>query len=207
MWMKHFIKHVQPSKESKCLLLLDGHSSHTKKLEAIKLTCECGVVMLSFPPHTTHRMQPLDVGFFKPLKTAYNRSVETWMKSHSYKRAASVYQVSRFVGEAYLKAATMETAISGFRATGLWPPNRHVFDEELSRSTPPASAMSPPPASAMSPPPASAMSPQPASAMSHPPVSAMSPPPASAMSPPPASAMSHPPVSAMSPPPPNINFT
>ena len=123
MWMKHFIKHVQPSKESKCLLLLDGHSSHTKNLEAINLARECGVVMLSFPPHTTHRMQPLDVGFFKPLKTAYNRSVETWMKSHSYKRAVSAYQVSRFVGEAYLKAATMETAINGFRATGLWLPN------------------------------------------------------------------------------------
>ena len=35
MWLKHFIKSVNSSKENKHLLLLDGHASHTKNLEAI----------------------------------------------------------------------------------------------------------------------------------------------------------------------------
>ena len=39
--------------------------------------------------------------------------------------------VSSLVGRSFVKAATMETAVNGFRKTGLWPPNRHVFDEEF----------------------------------------------------------------------------
>ena len=98
--------------------------------------------MMSFPPHTTHRMQPFDVAFFKPLKTAYSISLEMWMKSSSYQRAASVYEISRFVDEAYMEAATMATAVNGFRATGLWPPNRHAFDDEFARLSQPTANQS-----------------------------------------------------------------
>ena len=44
-----------------------------------------------------------------------------------------VHLVSGLVGRSFVKAATMETTVNGFRKTGLWPPNRHVFDEEFSR--------------------------------------------------------------------------
>ena len=63
MWLKHFIKSVNSSKENKHLLLLDGHTSHTNNLEAILLARDNGLTMLSFPPHTSHKMQPLDVVF------------------------------------------------------------------------------------------------------------------------------------------------
>ena len=68
MWLKHFITSVNSSMENKHLLLLDGHASHTNNLEAIRLARDNGVTMLSFPPHTTHKMQPLDVSFFRSLK-------------------------------------------------------------------------------------------------------------------------------------------
>jgi len=34
------------------------------------------------PPHSSHRLQPLDVGCFLPLKTAYNRQVDSLASSY-----------------------------------------------------------------------------------------------------------------------------
>ena len=43
-----------PNKDSKVLLLLDGHASHTKNLEDINIAREAGVIMLSFLPHCSY---------------------------------------------------------------------------------------------------------------------------------------------------------
>ncbi|XP_065664545.1 uncharacterized protein LOC136086192 [Hydra vulgaris] len=66
-WMRMFISHVKPTKDDKVLLILDGHKFHTKNLEAIQLAIDNNVIILSLPPHTTHKLQPLDKAFFKPL--------------------------------------------------------------------------------------------------------------------------------------------
>lgn len=66
LWLEHFIKEINPSATRKVLLLLDGHKSHTHNLKALERASECGVTMLSLPPHTSHHLQPLDVSFFKP---------------------------------------------------------------------------------------------------------------------------------------------
>ena len=68
-YLNHFIEFVKPSTATPVLLILDGHALHTKNLSVIDLASSNGVIMLSLPPHTTHRLQPLDVGFFKPLQT------------------------------------------------------------------------------------------------------------------------------------------
>lgn len=71
-WLKHFCSHATPSNDNKVLLLLDGHSSH-KSLEAVMFAKKNGIILMCFPAHCTHRMQPLDVSFFGPLKTYYNQ--------------------------------------------------------------------------------------------------------------------------------------
>ncbi|KAK9680522.1 hypothetical protein QE152_g39032 [Popillia japonica] len=43
--------------------------------------------------------------------------------------AVTQYQVAELLGEAYAKAATIENAVNGFRAAGVWPVNRHVFKD------------------------------------------------------------------------------
>ena len=68
-YLKHFKNHVSASKDNSVLLVLDGHSSHTSNLQALEYTTQNGISLISLPPHTTHRMQPLDVGFLKPLRT------------------------------------------------------------------------------------------------------------------------------------------
>jgi len=84
-WMKHFIKWVKPSVTDKVLLILDGHCSH-KSLEVIDLARANGVIMICLPLHTTHRIQPLDLAVFGPLKKYYNCEYENWMVSNPGKR-------------------------------------------------------------------------------------------------------------------------
>lgn len=125
-WLSHFIDHTKPSTKKKVLLVLDGHSSHTQSLKAIELPRKNGIIMLSFPSHCTHRMQPLDVGFFKPLNTYFSAAITT--RLHQFPgRALNVEAISSLVGSAFPRAATVEVAINSFRKTGLWPPDRHVF--------------------------------------------------------------------------------
>ena len=60
-------KKTSQSFEDPVLLLMDNHESHCT-LDAINYCCENGMVVLTFPPHCTHRMQPLDVAFNGPFK-------------------------------------------------------------------------------------------------------------------------------------------
>ncbi|XP_025154458.1 tigger transposable element-derived protein 6-like [Harpegnathos saltator] len=60
-FIKYFVNQTRPSKEQPVLIVLDGHSSHTKSLNVIDYCRESGVILLSLPPHCTHKMQPLDV--------------------------------------------------------------------------------------------------------------------------------------------------
>ena len=128
-WIKHFKKHVNSSQENKVLLLLDGHSSH-KQLEVLNYAKEHGIVMLAFPPHCTHRLQPLDVAFFGPLKTYYNQAITKWLMNNPG-RVVTQFQIANLFSEAYGKAATVSNALSGFLSTGISPFNRDIFPEHL----------------------------------------------------------------------------
>ena len=60
-WFKLFLEFCTPSKDKPLLLLLDGYATHTKSLELVELARANNVILLCFPPHTTHRLEPLDV--------------------------------------------------------------------------------------------------------------------------------------------------
>jgi hypothetical protein len=58
LFMEHFIKHTKVTKDRPVLLLLDNHQSHLA-VKVLDLAKENGVVVLSFPPHISHKLQPL----------------------------------------------------------------------------------------------------------------------------------------------------
>ena len=128
-WLKHFVQCVKPCPDKKVLLVLDGHKSHTKNLQAIEIARDNNVIKLSLPPHTTHKTQPLDRAFFKPLQTFYDQAAEKWLRTNPG-RSITCYQIGRLFGEAYVMAATMRVAIKGFEASGIWPCSRNVFQEQ-----------------------------------------------------------------------------
>jgi hypothetical protein len=56
-------------------LILDGHESH-HSVEFEGYCKENKIITLCMPAHASHLLQPLDVGCFGPLKTAYRREIE-----------------------------------------------------------------------------------------------------------------------------------
>jgi DDE superfamily endonuclease len=135
-WFEHFVHHTHPSAESRVLLVLDGHKTHTTNLDVINLAREQHVSLLCLPPHCSHRLQPLDVSFMKPLNTFYAQEVERWLLNHPG-RVVTVQNLPELFGAAYLKAASALTAVNGFRKTGIWPINRHIFsDADFSAALP-----------------------------------------------------------------------
>ena len=129
-WLKHFIKFAKPTQEGKVLLILDEHKSHTQSFDALELASKKGVIMLSLRPHTNHKLQPLNLTFFRPLKTYYYQNIEheQWLKAHPG-RAVTVFQVSQIFGLAYGKAATINAAVKDFKKAGICPIDRSVFEE------------------------------------------------------------------------------
>ncbi|XP_069705676.1 uncharacterized protein [Periplaneta americana] len=127
-WIRHFIRTVKPSPQERVLLILDGHSSHTQSLKAIEICRQYGVIMLSLPSHCMHRLQSLDVSFFKPLNTFMSAAISTKMRELPGQRL-NVQHIASLVGVAFPRAANMQIAMNGFRHTGLWPVDRNVFSE------------------------------------------------------------------------------
>ena len=50
-------------------LLLDGHRTHYS-LQFIRYAVAHGIILMSYPGHSTHLLQPLDVTLFAPLQSA-----------------------------------------------------------------------------------------------------------------------------------------
>nr|XP_023030423.1 uncharacterized protein LOC111518260 [Leptinotarsa decemlineata] len=82
-WFKPPIKHTNPIPESKVLLILDGNFSHTRNIDVIELARKNNVDILSLPPHTTHKLQPLDKTFMGPLKTYYSEEIRMWIRDNN----------------------------------------------------------------------------------------------------------------------------
>lgn len=130
VWFKRFLDYANPGPNKPVLLILDGHNSHAKNLELVNLARENHVVLLCFPPHTTHRLQPLDVSFMAPLSTFYEQEVRKWLINHPG-RCVTIFQVSKLFRDAFSRAATVQTALKGFEKTGIHPFNSHVFPDHL----------------------------------------------------------------------------
>ena len=124
-YLKHFTKHVKCSKEEPVLLVLDNHDSHIS-IASLNLAKDSGIVLLTFPPHCSHKLQPLDRSVYGPFKKYYNNACAGYMASHPGK-PVTIYEVAALVGQAFPLAFTAENISSGFRVSGIYPFNRDVF--------------------------------------------------------------------------------
>jgi hypothetical protein len=74
------------------VLMYDGHGSHVT-LEMIDAALAHNVILFCLPPHTTHRLQPCDVGVFGLLKKAWNQCCDAVLeRTGSQLKASDVVQ-------------------------------------------------------------------------------------------------------------------
>ena len=73
LYMNHFVKYAKPSKDYKVLLILDNHQSHIE-VQVLNYAKENHITLLSFPPHCSHELQPLDKSVLGHFKTYVNQA-------------------------------------------------------------------------------------------------------------------------------------
>ncbi|XP_030753169.1 uncharacterized protein LOC115880173 [Sitophilus oryzae] len=127
-WLKHFAQYVNISTVDPVLVILDNHATHSS-LKSYKSCRENGIVLVSLPPHTSHRLQPLDVTFFSSLKTAYSKECDLHMKTHHYSKI-EVTDIAELFAKAYNRITSKEKGLNGFKNTGIFPLDRNLFGEE-----------------------------------------------------------------------------
>ena len=67
----HFLKYVQGSSDSYKLVLYDGHKTHLHP-DIIQWALKNNIVLFVLPAHSSHILQPLDVGCLAPFKNTFH---------------------------------------------------------------------------------------------------------------------------------------
>ena len=92
------------------------------------------------PSHSSHLLQPLDVGCFSPLKRAYSRQIKGLIRDH-INHITKLEFLPAFYA-AYKQSITKENICASFQGAGLVPhdPDRVIakLDVKLRTPTPPA---------------------------------------------------------------------
>ncbi|KAJ2965798.1 hypothetical protein NUW54_g13997 [Trametes sanguinea] len=129
-WFEHsFIPQAKAKQtcDAPILLIYDGHGSHATPA-LVELALKHNIHLFCLPPHTTHKLQPLDVGVFAQLADAWTKRCDAvCTETDREMRREDVVREYMGVRQA---AITPQLIQSGFRACGLNPLNPHVFKPE-----------------------------------------------------------------------------
>jgi hypothetical protein len=104
------------------LLILDGHHSHIN-LEFLDHADRNRILIAVLPPHTTHRLQPLDIGIFGPLAKSYSKIEDRWLRGPGQNKRMQKSDFWQLFEPAWEQAASTKNILSAFEATGIWPIN------------------------------------------------------------------------------------
>ena len=137
-WIRHFDKHTRArTMGGYRLLILDGHESHHSD-EFEEYCKENNIITLCMPPHSSHILQPLDIGCFSPLKKAYGRQIEDMMRAHITHITKDDFFPAFY--NAFSAAMTDSNIQGGFKGAGLVPFNPEgvisALDLKLKTPTP-----------------------------------------------------------------------
>jgi hypothetical protein len=107
---------------------MDNHQSHLA-VKVLNITKENGVVLLSFPPHTSHKLQPSDRSVYGTFKKFVTNASDAWLKSNPG-RTMTICDIPSIVRQSLPNALTPNNIKSGFLVTEIWPFNRDIFTDE-----------------------------------------------------------------------------
>ena len=132
-WFKFFLESIPPTRP--VLLIMDGNGTHMS-IELIELAQSSGVHLLCLPSHTTHILQPLDVGVFKSFKSYFSKSCSKYLATHPG-RVITSDKLASLVADVWPLSLTPLNIMSGFKKTGIYPINpSEVTDRQIAPSRP-----------------------------------------------------------------------
>lgn len=133
-WVKHVFDQQTRDRAGNRprLLICDGFGTH-ESLEVMKFCFANRIILCRLPSHTSHKLQPCDVGVFSPLKMAYRAQVE-----QACRAGASTIGMPHFTylyDRARKEAFTPRNIRSAWSKSGLFPfdPSRVLREFQASR--------------------------------------------------------------------------
>ena len=111
------------------ILINDGFATH-ESLELMTFCFENNIILCRLPSHTSHKLQPCDVGVFGPLKTAYREQVENLFRGGS--DTVGKQHFTLLYSRARESAFTSRNIKAGWAKAGLCPfnPDRVLRDTQ-----------------------------------------------------------------------------
>ena len=125
---EHFLPNIARDDNQHVLLIFDGHSSHVSKM-LIEWAAAQKLILFVLPAHTSHILQPLDVGIFGPFKRFYYGECANYMREN-IGQAVTKYDMVNLSCKAYLKAMTPINIMSAFKKSGIYPLDKHAVTPE-----------------------------------------------------------------------------
>ena len=130
-WFKLFTEMIPPTRP--ILFIVDGHASHIS-VEVIEYAQKNQIHMLCLPAHTTHLLQPLDVGVFKSLKSFYYKACKEYTTDHPG-RVITTDVIASLLADAWPQSITPINIMSGFKKSGTYLLNPwEIKDRDLAPS-------------------------------------------------------------------------
>lgn len=123
------------------LLVGDNLSSHISA-DVIKACKRNNIRFVCLPPNATHLIQPLDVGVFGPLKTAWRAVLTDYKVKHPREKSIIKSAFPGLLNEMVKRAEPERLMEAAFRKCGLFPINKDEVLDRLPRVGGPATTAS-----------------------------------------------------------------
>jgi len=123
-WMKHFARYKP---DGDILLLFDGAASHLNP-DIVDEADKHGIKLFCLPSNTTHELQPMDKSCFRAFESYWDDEVLKFWRQHP-DRVLTKARFGKVFTPVWMKTMTMTTIINGFKATGIYPFDRHAIPD------------------------------------------------------------------------------
>ena len=91
------------------------------------------ILVIYFPAHSTHRLQPLDVSIFGPLAQYYSEEGDLWLYKCIGLRSFTKRNFFAVFWPAFLKAFSIKNILSAFKKAGLQPKEYNYVIKAVTR--------------------------------------------------------------------------
>ena len=126
--LQHIQRKTYCSPDNKVLLIMDNAECHMN-IHAVQFAFENDIVIVTLPPHTTAKLQPLDVSIFGPFKT-HMRVLQKDFHLTNPNKLLTEHHLPELACKAWIKACTPANVLSGFAAKWIWPIDRNIFPDD-----------------------------------------------------------------------------
>jgi hypothetical protein len=130
VFLEHFQKHRVKIHNQKALLIMDGHSSHLS-VDAIEFALVNDIELACIPPHTSHRLQPLDTNFNGPLKKVWSHAVSEHLRDNEYV-ILSKLDFAKVFSKVWINVSKERgNIVNAFSHCGLYPLKNVTSDKDF----------------------------------------------------------------------------